>query len=412
MYGLEAEIEDWTFAEQEKERLGKIKNYIAESLTELGKMHEMIKRKNFERQSLVEYREEAMLLSSENNGLKEMNRELSSQIESLRQQAAEMKKLAEDEKKRPQENLQKLVQELEKLKQKFGDKEEEVEQLKEFLSRNETSKNMKVKCQNLIEHYAKCEEKAKKYDFTAEQLTNQSTNLSTLELKHTEDQEVISRLTDNMGSLKYSFELQKQHWYKKERAYQNSIQSLLSQLESSKLSTEVYMAEALKLKKSLTLHNSDEAIGNFTKEEILRYQARLNQAELLTTNLSIEIDQLHNTHDYYRNLLNSKNEIISQLELKVQDLVSTTEDKKQGLTDDHQEIKDILAYLRSSMICQNCCDEKGTAVVYPCGHLVCDKCRPEQQVCSVCSLAPCYSSPSIHLNVLESLNKQLEELLH
>ena len=72
------------------------------------------------------------------------------------------------------------------------------------------------------------------------------------------------------------------------------------------------------MKKALTIKETDETIGNFSKEEIQRYQNRLNTLETEVINSEIEIEKLNRNQEYLKNLIKNKNEIISKLEFQIE----------------------------------------------------------------------------------------------
>ena len=100
-------------------------------------------------------------------------------------------------------------------------------------------------------------------------------------------------------------------------SYQASIQDLLEQLETEKLSKEVNISETIKLKKALILKETDETIGNFSKEEIQRYKHRLHNSEAESVNYEIEIAKLTRNQEYFKSLLKTKDEIILKLEIQL-----------------------------------------------------------------------------------------------
>ena len=271
---------------------------------------------------------------------------------------------------------------------------------------------LNYKIQNLTEVLAQSEEKLNSYDAAVEQLEEATEKIKALELKFYDEAENSHTLNHSLESVKYSLDIQKRYWLKKEIAYQASIQELLEQLNNEKIQKEVKIAESIKLKKALTIKETDETIAGYSKEELIRYHKRTNSLEKTVVQNKIEIEKLLNNQEYYRALVKSKNEIISKLEFQVEGLEAVQKELKSDEKVENQSLKDAIVYLRSSLLCQNCVNSKSISLISPCGHVICSLCKPDNAMCCVCNKPYTYCSPCSYLEVLETLCNQLELLIH
>ena len=91
------------------------------------------------------------------------------------------------------------------------------------------------------------------------------------------------------------------------------IQDLLEQVNIEKEKKMAQIAETAKLKRALTLRDTD-SVSNFSKEELNRYQQKISQQDKEFGEALIEIEKLKKNIEYYQCVLKNKDEIILKLE--------------------------------------------------------------------------------------------------
>lgn len=436
LYPSNVSTEDLSFTEKEQESIQLITETIQNLQNELAKAQDQLKRK--EKLTFKEIKDEIHSLTSENQSLKNYIQELNKKIDKLKNAKNRLKQQIQQIEKDFQDSLCKNEAQLTEVKLEIKDKTLEIDQLKEILNRSENQKkrladslkememelnrtrneHMKIEIQhealkrrqqNMVETLTVYEEKARKYELTAEQLENQNLSLCSLELKHSEDADIIKRLKKNHESLQYTFEQHRQKWHSKEQNYQNHIQELLTQVENERVHTEIQIHENLKLKKTITLKDCDESLSGFTRDEVSRYVNRIQQAEIEVTNSAIEVEKMKKTIEYYKELVINKNEIINRLESQVQKS-NKVERKESQIEDENVELKDALVVLKANLMCQNCLMEKSCFLVSPCGNFICKECKPQNKNCPVCEKKYEVCTPCSLIEILDNLCQKLQKV--
>ena len=154
------------------------------------------------------------------------------------------------------------------------------------------------------------------------------------------------------------------------------IQDLLENVNIEREQKFAQSIETCKLKKALTIRDTESMI-NFSKEELSRYQQKLQNQEKSIVDQSLEIEKLKRNIDYYKNLIVSRNEIISKLECQLNSLSKEETFRNEYI--DH--IKNIF---KNFLQCQSCKIGITTVLISPCFHLFCSECEPKENSCIVC----------------------------
>ena len=434
-------VNEWqNIEEQENIILQGMIEALVSFKVEVGKLQESVKRKeNNERILNKDRKDELAQVNSENSSLKGMIQELTRKIDKLRVSKAKAKQMILQAKSDSQELSERNETVMKDLKLDLHEKTQECDQLKDLLIRNENMKKrlgdnikeleteivrnrndyikvenqyelLKKRHQNLIEQLSVVEEKAKKYESTVEKLENQSVSLNTLELKISEDTDVIRKLQKTLNSLEHAFEMHRAKWRRKEESYQKSIQELLLQVEYERVNAEKQVNETIKLKKTLSFRDCEESLSGFTRDEITRYMNRLQQAEAESTNNAIEVEKLKKTLDYYKDLLKNKNEIICQLETYSATVKAEHVKECETETKDY-ELRDALILVKAHLMCQNCSVAKSTYLVHPCGNYICNECRPQHNLCPVCMEKYSICTPCSLFESIDNLSQKLQKVL-
>lgn len=440
LYSCPQSTEETIITEKEQESAQFIIESIKNLQTELSKAQEQLKRK--EKLSFKEKKDDTVPLQSEIQSLKNYIQELNRKIDKLKAGKMKAKQQIQQNEKDFQDIINNKEVEISDIKLEVKEKVLEIDQLKEILNRSENQKKrladslkemeielnrvrneymkvdiqheaLKRKQQFMVEQLSVYEEKAKKYEMTAEQLENQNLSLCSLELKHSEDADIIKRLKKNADSLEYTFELHRQKWHNKEQKYQNLIQELLTQVENERVHTEIQVHENIKLKKAISFKDLDESLSGFTRDEVNRYVNRVQQAELEVTNSAIEVEKMKKTIEYYKELVRNKNEIINRLETETVNQISpvSLEVKESRMEEENVELKDALVMLKANLMCQNCLLEKSYYMVSPCGNFICKECKPEHKNCPVCGVKYEVCTPCGLLGNLDDLCEKLKKVL-
>ena len=428
--------EDLSFTEKEQESIQLITETILNLQNELAKAQDQLKRK--EKLTIKEVKDEMYSLVSDNQSLKNYIQELNKKIDKLKNAKNQLKLKVQGFEKDFQNSLCKHEAQMTEANLEIKEKSLEIDQLKEILNRSENQKKrladslkememeltrtrndytkieiqheaLKRRQQNMVETLTVYEEKARKYEFTAEQLETQNLSLCSLELKKSEDADIIKRMKKNHESLQYTFEQHRQKWHCKEQKYQNHIQELLTQVENERVNTEIQIHENLKLKKTKTSKDCDESLSGFTRDEVSRYVNRIQQAEIEVTNRAIEVKKMKKTIEYFKELVIDKNEIINRLESQAQKS-NKVEVKESQIEDENVELKDAIVVLKANLMCQNCLMEKSSFLISPCGNFICQECKPQNKNCPVCEKKFEVCTPCSLIEILDNLCNKLQKV--
>lgn len=446
-------------AKVEKENVLKI-NYQVEVLKkEIEKAHEELKKKEMgEKEMFKEKNELISALSQENSKLKDAyitkylkilcsnfiyryaHKSLLTENKVLKEHFSKLNQELNDTNTKLQISEMTSKQALDKITNDFILQTNELEQLKDILIKNDTQKrrstddlsyleaenaqirneylksecqleSLKMKYKNLSDHLSLYETKAKKYDESLEDISNKNRLLVILNAKVSDNDSTIEKLRNYTEQLKQALESQRQQFLQKEKSYEKAIQDLTEQVNNEKVSKQVNAAEAIKFKKQLTLRDSDDTLSNVSKDEIMRYKNRLADAETKAAYLVIEVDRMMKTEAYYKEVLKSKNEIISQMESQIEIYIGNMKLAKE----ERSEIKDKVFYcvenLRKSFLCQNCKESRCCFAVFPCQHLFCGVCMPKNSRCPLCGEGITLNSAWSFLENLDSLSSKIEEIV-
>jgi myosin heavy subunit len=447
LYPSITSTDDSSYDDRERFSIQILTETIANIQNDLVKTQELLKRKEITDGFIRKERKEDLNgLSNENSNLKALIQELSRKIDKLKSDKAKLKQQCLQIKTESQELTERTGSALNELKLDLQEKNQECDQLKDLLFRNENSKKrltesmkdletnmiknrndylkveqqyelLKQKHQNLIEQLMTVEEKAKKYETTMRKLENQSVSIISLEQKHSEDTDIIKKLNKTLSRLERTFEVHRLEWRIKEENYQKSIQELLNQVENERVNAEKQVAETLKLKRNLSLRDSEESLSGFVRDEISRYASRLLQAETESTNNAIEVEKLRKTLNYYKDLIKNKDEIISQLEACSTPFKCEQEDKEikeyEGKDQEIKEceLRDALILVKAHLMCQNCSMEKSKILISPCGNYICQECKPQHNICPVCMEKYSNCTQCSLFESLDNLSLKLQTIL-
>ncbi|OMJ87916.1 hypothetical protein SteCoe_10237 [Stentor coeruleus] len=401
---------------------------------------ELLKKEHSEKEIIKEKNDIYNVLTQENTKIKDSFQSLTTKNCKLKLSKTKLQEELFEVKKKHQEEFLRSEQSLQTLTEKLHMQNTEIQTQKEAINRVEHQKkrlnndldaletentrirneyiktevqleNLKIKYQNIMDTFTEVQSKAKKHDEIVEEIDQKNKLIELLTTAISSHDITVEKLQKQIEQLKQSLESQRQQFIQKEKVYEKTIKELTEQINSEKISKQVKTAEAIKLKKQLTLRENDDTLINVSKEEILRYKTRLVEAETKTAHMAIELDRMAKTESYYKDTIRSKNEIILQLETRFENTEFAMKNEKNDIAEKDKMLQEAVESLRKCFLCHKCKLNIGCKVLIPCTHLACDVCMPNNDICVICQERILFSSAGGFLNLLNSLCNRLDRII-
>lgn len=418
---------------------------IAQNVSNLKKdlenaKEELWKKEHNEKEIIKEKNEIFNAFNQENTKLKDSLQSLLTKKEKLKQSKIKLQEELFEVKKKHQEEFLRSEQSLQSISKELYIQNAEIDIQKETINRIEHQKkrlnddlntlqteniqirnehiktelqyeNLKIKYQNIMDTFTDVQNKAKKHDEIIEEIDKKNKLIEQLTTTVSNHDNIIEKLQKLIEQLKQALESQRQQFIQKEKSYEKTIKDLMEQINSEKVSKQVKAAEAMKLKKQLTLRENDDTLINVSKEEIMRYKTRLIEAETKAADMAIELDRMVKTENYYKDTIKNKNEIILQLETRFENSSSIMKNEKDDMAEKEKMIQQAIESLKKCFLCHNCKSNISSKVLIPCTHLTCDACMPNNDKCLICEERVLFSSAGSFLNLLNSLCSRFERII-
>ena len=289
------------------------------------------------------------------------------------------------------ERLQEVLQLQESLKRSENIRRKYCESVKDMEVENNMLKKQNATLEKSYENLAKENKNLSKEQSAAKLENLKISGLSKeLEAVHNDNNALQAKCNKMEGTVREMQgiidELRKEYdknrfsWREKESAYENLLQELAEELSAEKEAKNVKITELKKIKKVLTLRDTD-SVSNFSKEELSRYQQKVLKQEKSNIDSSIEIQKLNKSINHYKNLLQHQSVIISRLESQV----STDTSRSEGPL--FSSLERIIINLKDSLWCQKCKTNQSAILFFPCKHCGCAQCQSSQNTCPICGSA-------------------------
>lgn len=239
-------------------------------------------------------------------------------------------------------------------------------------------KILKITKNQLLEELETHKKKMQENEKLAEEHKKTLYEKSLLELNFDEIKNKNKVCEESLNTVSQTYNNARIVWKEKEAQYEQIIQSLHEQINADKEKNTMQTDKAVRIKRALTLRDS-EIIANFTKDEVSRSVKKRIEQEKEFMEQHFENEKLKKDLDYYKIQLKNKEEIISRLGLKDNDVISESK-----ATHCKNVIKKICNAIKKYACCNNCMEGHKTFLTVPCNHIMCEGCKNETTLCKVC----------------------------
>ncbi|OMJ88620.1 hypothetical protein SteCoe_9400 [Stentor coeruleus] len=364
---IKHQLENREIYEKEIDKLIKENNELEvllnKSYEKIEKLKAEIKKQNLE-VGEIRHKNREIILSTDNDILY-----LKEEIESKDREILELSeqyKISEATKKRYGESAKEIEAEFETFRKSYEVMKKEYDELKK-------------KYTQLKDDYRDGERKLKEKDQIIDEVVlikNENAQLKS------QFEEVVSKLKvceESLNTVTHNYNNSRVSWKDREVHLENTIISLREQINTEKDKKTVQVAETVKLKKALTLKDSD-SIVNFSKDEVFRYYQKCIKQEKESMELHTSIDKLKKDVEYLKNQLKGKENIISRMSTHVTgiEMFETKATHCKGM------INKICSRIKKRACCKNCMEGQKTYLSIPCNHIICEDCKNEIKKCKVC----------------------------
>lgn len=279
---------------------------------------------------------------------------------------SEQYKISEATKKRYGESAKEIEAEFESFKKSY-----------EIMRKNYDE--IKKKYTQLKDDYKDNERKLKEKEQIIEEIGQIKNDNVLLKTQIEEITRNFKACEESLKTVNHNFNNARVSWKDREGHMENTIISLREQINSEKDKKNVQVAETVKLKKALTLRDS-EPIVNFSKDEVLRYYQKCIKQEKESLEMHMMVERLKKDVEYLKSQLISKEDIISRITTHV----SGIEGFETKATHCKGIINKICTRIKKRSCCKNCMGGQKAYLSIPCNHIMCEDCKNENKKCKVC----------------------------
>ncbi|OMJ72087.1 hypothetical protein SteCoe_29539 [Stentor coeruleus] len=303
-------------------------------------------------------------ITNTNQNLATLNEELKSKNDELSNISLQFQ-LSEATKKRYFDSLKKA--------------EIKVEEQKSLYEKSKSKyKSLKTTKTQLLENLETYKKTIQEQEKVIEEHKKTLYEKSLLELNYDEIKNKLIICEESLNTVSHTYSNARIVWKEKEAKYEQIIQDLHEQINSNKEKNIIQISEAVRIKRALTLRDS-EIISNFTKDEVNRCVKKCMEQEKECMEQHLEIEKLKKDIDYYKSQLKNKEEIIFRLGLRDNDVISENK-----ITHCKNSIMKICNAIKKYACCNKCMEGDKTFLTVPCNHIMCEGCKNETNLCGVC----------------------------